>query len=102
MEKLTHNRHMEIEPERMNPRDRPASSPFQGPKKWQLYLFGALALVIGAVLLFFMFWVALFFVALGILTLIVNWILGLFRGEKPTNKSQSSVKFYINRGPPRS
>ncbi|MDF3129637.1 hypothetical protein P0Y35_10570 [Kiritimatiellaeota bacterium B1221] len=93
---------MEIEPERMNPSDQRASTPFKKPKKWQLYLFGAVALIIGVALLFFMFWAALFFMALGILTLIFQRIRSWFTGKPPAGSSQSGVKVYINRGPPRS
>lgn len=91
---------MEIEPERMDPQDRPFSVPFKGPKKWQLILFGAVALVIGIALLFFMFWIALFFLALGALSLLINLIRSWFRGDKPGENTRASVKFYIGRGPP--
>ncbi|MGA0333930.1 MAG: hypothetical protein ACO3N7_03900 [Kiritimatiellia bacterium] len=74
---------MEIEPERMDPRDRPGSPPFRRPAKWKLYLWGALALLVGGALLFFMFWVALFLVGLGLLSYAVHTVLRWFRGEKP-------------------
>lgn len=91
---------MEIEPEKMNPHERPRSSPLPLPGKWQMMLWGSLALIIGGALLFFMFWIALFFVALGLVFFVINRIRSWIRGEKPGENSSASVRFYIGRGPP--
>jgi len=91
---------MEIEPEIIDPVKGKKRMPGKMPGKGSLILFGILGLIIGGALLFFMFWVALFFVAAGAIAMVINLIRGWFRGEKPLKSSQSSVRFYINRGPP--
>lgn len=91
---------MEIEPEIINPAGRGGPPPGKLPGKVPLIVFGGLALVIGAALLFFMFWVALFFAALGLLAMGINFIRSWFRGGKPEENSRTRVQFYIGRGPP--
>jgi hypothetical protein len=71
------------------------------PGKWKLYAYAAVAIVIGVLLLYVMFWVALVFLALGAITVGINLIRSWFRGEKPMQTSQSSVKFYISTKPPK-
>lgn len=91
---------MEIEPEIMDPQKsrRPASD--RMPGKGSMFFFGILALVIGGALLFFMFWIALFFAAMGVISLGVNLIRSWIRGEPSRDPSSGSVKFFISRTPP--
>jgi|GEM_PF-1830633 len=92
---------MEIEPEVLDPQGRPTRATVNMPGKWKLIIYGAVAVVIGLLLLYVMFWVALVFLALGAITLGINLIRSWIRGEKPIKNSQASVKFYIGNKPPR-
>ncbi|WFB35907.1 hypothetical protein P3T73_17275 [Kiritimatiellota bacterium B12222] len=93
---------MEIEPERMDPQDRTQTiPPFKAPAKWKLVVFGILALIIGGFLLFLSFWILLFFIAVGAVVFVIQLIRSWFRGEKPLQNSQSTIKFTIGRAPPK-
>jgi membrane protein implicated in regulation of membrane protease activity len=94
---------MEIEPEHIPP-------PRSGRRKYRqtgpsprqigvlpLVLWGALAIALGVVLLFFTFWLAIAFTAIGLIFIGVNFIRRLITGRKQPEKGQTSVRFYIER-----
>lgn len=92
---------MEIEPEIIEPDGQSRRANVSFPAKWKLVTFGILALVIGAGMLFFMFWVALFFAALGAISICINMIVRWLRGDKsPAPTRSASVRFYIGQKPP--
>lgn len=92
---------MEIEPEIIEPAGQRRRPSIQYPPKWKLVTFGVLALIVGAGLLFFMFWAALFFAALGAVSLCINMIIRWLKGDKsPKSNGSTSVRFYIGQKPP--
>lgn len=102
---------MEIEPEYIPPpkheyrEQRRTTMVSARPGPLAMIVFGGLAIVIGAVLLFFMFWLALAFTAIGLIALGIQAIRRLLTGNKGNagqshSQSHSTVRIQIGRRPP--
>ena len=95
---------MEIEPEHIPP-------PRPGPRtrQWKeresirrvgflpMVLWGALAITLGVVLMFFIFWLAVAFTAIGLILVGVNYIRGLLSGKQRKGTGHTVVHFRIDR-----
>lgn len=95
---------MEIEPEVLPPENgyRRGPRPGAGPGRRRAgllptLLFGGLALAIGGVLLFFMFWIFAAFAALGLALVGINALRRLLTGAPPPNSGNVRVRFHIDR-----
>lgn len=95
---------MEIEPEhipppRSNRRAPPphGAHPPRGIGMIPLVLWGALALVLGGILLYFVFWLAIIFTAVGLILMGINFVRGLFSGKQNRKTRHTIVRFHIDR-----
>lgn len=62
-----------------------------------MLLWGALAIALGVVFLFFVFWLAVAFTAIGLILIGYNVIRGLLSGKKRTGTDHAVVHFHIDR-----
>lgn len=99
---------MEIEPEYIPPpkheyRESSRTTVVGGrPGPLAMILFGGLAIAIGAVLLFFMFWLAIAFTAIGLIAFGIQALRRLLTGKKGNaGQNHSTVRIQIGRPPPR-
>jgi hypothetical protein len=95
---------MEIEPEHIPPRH---SDRGKGPWKERtttrsigflpMVLWGGLAIALGVVFLFFVFWLAVAFTAIGLILIGFNAIRGLISGKQQKGTGHAVVRFHIDR-----
>lgn len=95
---------MEIEPEHIPP-PHAGSRTRQGEERttirrigfFPMLLWGALAIALGVVFLFFIFWAAIAFTAIGLILIGVNVIRSLISGKQPKGTGHTVVRFHIDR-----
>lgn len=95
---------MEIEPEHIPP---PHSDRHTRREKerattrrvgiFPMVLWGAAAIALGVVFLFFVFWLAVAFTAAGLILIGVNMIRGLISGKQGPGAGRAVVRFHIDR-----